>query len=114
MVGELDDKDVEFLAGDTGQPAERIRFMVAAHRASAKVDDLPAEAFYAWQRDGQPADLEQLLARSPDILRAASSARAVRTSSPARAARTSRAGWPLLPAGAPASSRPPRSNGCRR
>ena len=87
-ISELDEKDIAFLSQETGQPQERIAFLLAAVKAALamlsssglKVKSLvsklqgPAirvEAFYGWFRQGLPTPLPELLVQDMQGLRAA-------------------------------------------
>lgn len=87
-IAELEEKDIAFLSRESGQPKERITFLLAAANAAlatppssgVKVKSyvsksqgpaIPVEAFYGWFRQGLPADLDKLLNQSEDMLRRA-------------------------------------------
>ena len=60
--------DISFLTGETGEDAQRITFLVLAHRLMNKTS-LAADIFYGLFREGLPTDLPTLLAQSPDLQR---------------------------------------------
>lgn len=75
-VAELEEKDIDFLAKDSGEQKERIAFLVAAAKAALdsgeSIDSvIPMEAFYGWFRQGLPASLPDLQKQNADILRRA-------------------------------------------
>lgn len=76
-ITELEEKDIIFLNQESGQPSERIAFLLAAVKASVAtgesaqtsiathvipsgVSKIPVEAFYGWFRKNLPADLNKL------------------------------------------------------
>jgi len=69
---ELGGADVDFLAGETGLPADAWRAYVYALRVARDgPDGIPLSAFYGWQRAGQPSTWDELLAVPIDALRSA-------------------------------------------
>ena len=66
----LDEKDVDFLAGETGFLAATWRaYLRALHLVAAVPDGIPHAALYGWQRTGQPATWDALRAVRVDALR---------------------------------------------
>lgn len=76
-VSELQEKDIVFLSKETGQPGERIAFLLASvkanletgetelpligtHAAQQGCSTIPVEAFYGWFRQGSPQDCSLL------------------------------------------------------
>ena len=69
---QLVESDVDFLAGETGLPADLWRAFVRANALAATAPaKIPMEAYYAWLRTGQPSDWESLSAVRIAVLRAA-------------------------------------------
>ena len=69
---ELTEADVDFLAGETGFPADTWRAYIRALRLVATVPDgIPLAACYGWQRTGQPPTWDALRAVRIDALRSA-------------------------------------------
>ena len=73
-LAELNEEDVAFLAGETGHDTGGIALLARAHRMA--LPELPAEAFFAWLRQGLPAEIDALSRLSIETL-AASLTRAV-------------------------------------
>ena len=67
---DLDGQDITFLAGETGDPAERVAFYATSARLE-QTTKVTAPAFYGLFRQALPADLPHLLAQSPLALRTA-------------------------------------------
>jgi len=64
--------DVDFLAGETGLPAEAWRGYVGALALAAEApDDIPTSALHGWRRTGQPETWDALRAVRVDTLRTA-------------------------------------------
>jgi hypothetical protein len=86
-IAELEEKDTAFLSRESGQPQERIAFLLAAvkavmvagepgglppvatHAVGPRGSTIPVEVFYGWFRQGLPTDLDELLDQSEDALR---------------------------------------------
>lgn len=68
---QLNDADIEFLSGETGQPAGRLNSLVTAHKLSdvSKNAALSPDVFYGLFRQNLPTDLDALLAQSVEVLR---------------------------------------------
>ncbi len=86
-ITELEEQDIAFLARESGQPQERIAFLLAAAKAVTAASGsglppiathvvppgtstIPVEAFYGWFRDGQPQQFSELIRQSTDDLMA--------------------------------------------
>jgi hypothetical protein len=67
-VAELTKKDVAFLSGETGMPAQRIELLVTAARLG-KQTELPPAAFYGFARMDLPTTLSDPLDQDTKILR---------------------------------------------
>ncbi len=71
-VTKLEDRDAEFLAGETGRELEMWRAFVRAQQLVVNVGTkIPAEAFYAWLRAGLPSEWEALVERPITEMRTA-------------------------------------------
>lgn len=87
-ISELEEKDIVFLSKESGQPSERIGFLLAAVKANREVggselplvaahvvqpgsQTIPVQAFYGWFRQGLPSSLAELLNWNADALRLA-------------------------------------------
>ena len=85
-ITELEEKDIVFLSKETGQPGERIGFLLAAVKANLETGEtglpligthvapsvagtIPVEAFYGWFRQGLPGNLSGLRQQTPGALR---------------------------------------------
>ena len=73
---ELTAEDVTFLAGDTGQDAQRITWLAESAKRHQEADNIFPQVFYALFRQNLPTELRGLLANDLDVLR-----RALETSS---------------------------------
>lgn len=69
-IAELTKKDIAFLSGETGMPAQRIELLVTAARLGKKTE-LPPAAFYGFARMDLPITLSDLLDQDTQILRKA-------------------------------------------
>jgi hypothetical protein len=69
-VPDLTDEDVTFLAGELGEDAQWIRYLVGAAQLAGQTG-VPAEAFYGFSRMSLPTGLPELLSQHPDLLRSA-------------------------------------------
>ncbi|MFC6939742.1 neuraminidase-like domain-containing protein [Salinirubellus sp. GCM10025818] len=67
---ELTDKDVDFLAQETGADRQHITVLAAASR-HAQDTNLPTESFYGWGRLDFSLELETLLEKGSEALRSA-------------------------------------------
>lgn len=85
-ITELEEKDIDFLSQESGQPQEHIGSLLAAIRAAEAVSrsqrlaigtnavgsrgsTIPVGAFYGWFRQGLPTDLDELFDQGVDMLR---------------------------------------------
>jgi receptor-binding and translocation channel-forming TcA subunit of Tc toxin/ABC toxin-like protein/neuraminidase-like protein/putative peptidoglycan binding protein len=65
---QLNEDDIKFLSSDTGQPIERLNFLVTAHQLQNETR-LPAEVYYGLFRNNLPTTLTSLLAQGEDAWR---------------------------------------------
>jgi hypothetical protein len=66
-IEDLEPRDVDFLAGDTGSERQRIDWLVQGFKL-ARESDLPAAAFYGWFRLGMPGEPTRLWGTPTDKL----------------------------------------------
>ena len=67
-IVELTEKDVTFLAGETGADSRHIKFTILAFRYAAQTN-LPPEVFYGWFRLGLPSELAVLTTLTTELPR---------------------------------------------
>lgn len=86
-ITELNEKDIDFLASETGQPMEHIAILLAAIKTALTSSIFPeadltlenqfdsttkleilSSVFYGWFREGQPQQFKELIARPMDTL----------------------------------------------
>ncbi|MEO8157222.1 MAG: neuraminidase-like domain-containing protein [Betaproteobacteria bacterium] len=65
---DLTPEDMAFVAGDTAEPLERIRYLATADKLRSRFDGLSSDAFYAWFRVGLTTDPDALFAQDREIL----------------------------------------------
>lgn len=70
-MAELDAKDGDFVAGDTGIDRQHIQWLIQAAQLELAVTRIPAAFFYGWFRLGMPTAWEELQVQSIALLRSA-------------------------------------------
>jgi hypothetical protein len=67
----LQDNDIDFLAGDTGIERQHISWLAESARRNQDTDAIPPQVYYALFRQGMPTKLSELLLQPADLIREA-------------------------------------------